>query len=598
MSVPFTGSLVLFAVLLWPLLVALVPLVPRWRAGALWVLPLAPLPALILALADGIATVTGAGTTAATSATSAPGTATLDGAQGAGVVHDLLLPNLVLGVELVPVPHAGLWLGMTAMVWAVAGWHAALTMKQGAQAGIFAGFWCLTLAGNLGVYLAGDVMTFYLAFAAVSLAAWFLVVHDRSRAALRAGRVYIALAITGEAALLTGLMIGAAGSEDLRIASVRDALGTDPLGPLALGLMIVAFGIKAGMLPLHIWLPVAHPAAPVPGSAVLSGAMVKAGLIGMLLFIPAASDWNTVLIGLGFAGAFGAALWGLTSRNPKAVLAYSTISQMGLLLVFVGAGSRGAGSEGVAFYALHHGLAKGALFLSVGLMMLAATAAQRRVVLGAAALMALSVAGLPLTGGALAKLAGKNALADGLADGLALAVTLSGITTTLVLGWFMLRLAEVRAKPGPAVRWPALLAGVGLLAALALALPWALWDSAVPLPGDYPLRRANIIDALWPVLAGLALLALLRRLPLPDLPPGDALHLLPGRAGMAAALTALQSGVRQGLMPKIPWPHKRAALRALLRCKRAEERLSRWPAIGPMLMGAALGLAALIALAP
>ncbi|MFN4130767.1 MAG: proton-conducting transporter membrane subunit, partial [Paracoccaceae bacterium] len=237
--------------------------------------------------------------------------------------------------------HVGKVLGMTALVWTIAGWQAALTMERGTRAGLFAAFWCLTLAGNLGVFLAADVISFYLAFGAVSLAAWVLVVHDRTPAALAAGRLYIRLAVLGEAALLLGLLIGAGGADDLRIASVSAALQDGPLGPLGIGLLIVGLGIKAGMVPLHIWLPVAHPAAPVPGSAVLSGAIVKAGLIGMILFVPSGADWGVLLIVLGLAGAFGAALWGLTQTNPKAILAYSTISQMGLLLALVGAGSGG-----------------------------------------------------------------------------------------------------------------------------------------------------------------------------------------------------------------------------------------------------------------
>lgn len=545
MTALYTGSLAPFAVLLWPLLIGLVPVVPPWRKHALMLLPLAPLPALGFAIA---------------------------GAPGA-----VVLPDLMLGVDLAAGPDTALLLGMTALVWVIAGWHAALTMARGANAGIFTGFWCLTLAGNLGVFLADDVITFYLAFAAVSLAAWFLVVHDRTQAALRAGRVYIVLAVLGEAALLTGLMIGAAAAEDLQIATVRAAFADAPLGPLGVGLLIAGFGIKAGMVPLHVWLPLAHPAAPVAGSAVLSGAIVKAGLIGMVLFVPEETNWRSVLIVLGLLGAFGAALWGLTQRNPKAVLAYSTISQMGLLLALVG-----AGSQGVAYFALHHGLAKGALFLSVGLMMLSTSPLQRRAVLGLAGLVALSVAGLPLTGGALAKLAGKV----GIGDTLAFALTLSSVFTTLILGWFLIRLAELRKSPGDAPPWRRLFAGILLLVAVALALPWGLWANEVALPGDYPIRPANLLEGFWPVLAGLVLLALLPRKALPNYPPGDLLALTRGWT------------IRQVL--QVPTAHKggryrkRSVLRLLLFCKLLERRLLHWPVAGAALFGAALLLAAAI----
>lgn len=547
MNALYSGSLLPFAVLLWPLLVGVVPIVARARAWALWLLPLAPLPALLFAMA---------------------------GAPGA-----VSLPNLVLGVELAATQDNAMFIGMTALIWIVAGWHAALTMARDAHTGVFASFWCLTLAGNLGVFLAADVVTFYVAFAAVSLAAWFLVVHDRTRAALAAGRLYITLAVVGEAALLIGLIIGARGAGDLSIEAVaRIGLIEAPLAPLAVGLLIIGLGIKAGMVPLHIWLPVAHPAAPVPGSAVLSGAIVKAGLIGMLMFVPPALGWQYLLIILGFAGAFGAALWGLTQRNPKAVLAYSTVSQMGLMLALVG-----AGSGGVTLYALHHGLAKAALFLSVGLMALSVGAAQRRVVLIVAGLLALSVAGLPLSGGALAKLAAK----DWLPGPVALAITLSGITTTLVLGWFMLRLWDVSTKADqPPAPWRRLSGGVVVLAVAAMVLPWLLWPGATTLPRDYALVVGNIIEGFWPIAIGLIALAVLSRVTLPTFETGS---------GGPSLRMRIRQRIPAISLPTPRWPlRKRAVLRALLRSQRIERRLLSWPGTGAVLMGAGVVLALLI----
>lgn len=545
MSTIYSGSLAPFAVLLWPLLIGLVPIVPRWRANALLLLPFAPLPALGFAMAG------------------APGS--------------VVIPDLMLGVQLGSGPDTSLLLGMTALVWTVAGFYAALFMARGSAAGVFASFWCLTLAGNLGVFLAADIITFYIAFAAVSLAAWLMVVHDRTKDALAAGRVYIALAVLGEAALLSGLMIGAAAAEDLQISTVRAAFADAPLGSLGVGLLIAGFGIKAGMVPLHLWLPLAHPAAPVAGSAVLSGAIVKAGLIGMVLLVPEETGWRSVLIVLGLLGAFGAAIWGLSQRNPKAVLAYSTVSQMGLLLVLAG-----AGSQGVAYAALHHGIAKAALFLCVGMMMLAASPAQRRAVLGLAGLVALSVAGLPLTGGALAKLAGKQ----GLSEMLALAVTLSSVTTTLVLGWFLIRLAQIPAKPQQISHWGGAFVAIVGLGVLALVLPWVLWSGIVDLPRDYVWRPPNMLEGLWPVLVGLGALAVIRRVKLPEYPPGDVLHLI----GNHKLRPVFQLPVgKQGVQYR-----KRATLRLLLMFKIAERWLLHWPVAGSTLMGVALAVTAMV----
>ncbi|MCC5993226.1 MAG: hypothetical protein JJT99_11970 [Rhodobacteraceae bacterium] len=552
MTTLYSGSLLPLAVLVWPLLLGLVPAIPRWRNRALLALPLAPLPALGYALA---------------------------GAPGA-----LFVPDLVLGVYLAPVPGAALFLGMTALVWIVAGMHAALTLPPGPQAGILTGFWCLTLAGNLGVFLAGDVVTFYLAFAAVSLAAWFLVVHERTPQALAAGKLYITLAVLGEAALLIGLMIGVAAAEDLQIASVRDALPDAPLGAFAIAALVAGFGIKAGMVPLHLWLPVAHPAAPVPGSAVLSGAIVKAGLIGMILFIPVASGWGSALIMAGLVGCFGAALWGLTQRNPKAVLAYSTVSQMGLMLALVG-----AGSGNVAYYALHHGLAKAGLFLCVGAVAAAGTARARLLSMGVAGIVALSVAGFPLSGGALVKLAGK----DGIASGLALGLTLSSISTTLVLGWFMLRLAQQDAKPDHQPVWPHLFAGTATLGALALVVPWALWGNVTGFQGSYPLWPEHVLAALWPIMLGLGAVLVVRGRALPSHPPGDVLALLELLWVREVQVLKDPSRLRQNATKG----HRRAALRFLLRSRRADKVLQSWPRAGFLLTAVALAFALLIGLA-
>ena len=488
------GPILPLAALAWPLLLGLLAALPSVRARALWLLPLAPLPALWVALA---------------------------GAQGVTEA-----PDLLLGVTLELTRIGALLLGMTAALWLAAGVYALGYMPRTHNPAILAGFWCLTLSGNLGVFLAADAVTFYVAFAAVSLAAYFLVVHERTARALRAGRLYIVLAVLGEACLLLAITIAAAAASSLMIADLRAALAQAPLGGLAAGLYIAGFGLKAGLMPLHVWLPLAHPAAPTPGSAVLSGAIVKAGIMGLILFLPAgAVGWAPVMLGLGLAGAFAAALIGLTQANAKAVLAYSTISQMGLVIAITAAGA----STQAAFYALHHGLAKGALFLSVGLIA-AAAGAWRMLTFALAGLAALSVAGLPLTGGALVKAAAKPAL-GGWAE---TAMTASALTTTLLLAWFLHVAArdEPKAAQPPAAMW----APVAALAFGALALPWWLWAGWAGLPGDYPLRLATLRDAAWPVAAGGALagLALWRGWRLPALPEGDLAPLLE-RAAAAAA---------------------------------------------------------------
>lgn len=473
------GPFLPLAALVWPLLLGVLASVPAVRPHALRLLPLAPLPALWLALG---------------------------GAEGMTIAPDLLL-GAALGVE----RPAALLLALTGALWFAAAIHAQGSMAGTRKPAVFTGFWCLTLAGNLGVFLAQDVVTFYVAFAAVSLSAYFLVVHDRTQAALRAGRVYAVLAILGEVCLLIGFVIGAGAADGLMIADIRAALPTAPMGGLATALLIAGFGIKAGIMPLHIWLPLAHPAAPTPASAVLSGAIVKAGIVGLMLFLPVATGAGPVLVILGFFTAFAGALAGLRVRAPKAILAYSTISQMGLVIALVGAATQLDGDMTLAaFYAFHHGLAKGALFLFVAVVA-ASTGRWRVAALVLAGLVALSTAGAPLSGGGLVKAAAKGGL-EPLAD---VALTASAVTSTLVLGWFLHRLAAMRAKGAPpgrvkSVRTLVLIAAPSLaLAIAALGLPWWLWSDWSGLPADYPFGFGSIWSALWPVGLGLGLVGVM-----------------------------------------------------------------------------------------
>jgi formate hydrogenlyase subunit 3/multisubunit Na+/H+ antiporter MnhD subunit len=201
-----------------------------------------------------------------------------------------------------------LLLGGAALLWSAAGLFARAQMGKGPAAKRFAAWWLLTQSGCLGVFIAGDLLSFYLAFAVVSLAAFGLVAHDGTPKARQAGGLYLLLAVVGEIALLLAfaLLHGRAGTESIAIADVAPVLRTTPGGPVIAALLILGFGLKMGLMPLHVWLPVAHPAAPAPGSAVLSGAIIKAGVIGLIRFLPfdgAPVADGALLAALGFATA-------------------------------------------------------------------------------------------------------------------------------------------------------------------------------------------------------------------------------------------------------------------------------------------------------
>jgi formate hydrogenlyase subunit 3/multisubunit Na+/H+ antiporter MnhD subunit len=334
----------------------------------------------------------------------------------------------------------------------------------------------------------------------------------------------------------------------------------------------VGFGLKIGLVPLHVWVPLAYAAAPIPAAAAVSGAVSKAGVIGLLRFLSvdaALPDWGAALAAAGLVSAFYGVAVGITQANPKTVLAYSSVSQMGfiatVLAMALAAGDGGTGVA-VAFYAGHHVLAKGALFLAVGVT---ATSDARRLwpVLLPAAVVALGFGGLPLTGGGLAKLAVKAPLGEGVVGLLA---TLAAAGSTLLMLHFVHRLSA-SAAADPQASAPLGLAAPWLALALtAVVIPWTLFLTAGIGTLADAVAPAALWTALWPVLLGGALAALLRRLGerLPRVPEGDvvALGAPLARAGAAAG----------------------AAL------ERAESVLRRWPVAGlsllmlTVLLGAAL----------
>ena len=270
-------------------------------------------------------------------------------------------------------PTGHLFLFFTAVLWFLAGIYAQAYLVNDPRQTRFFGFFLLSMSGNFGLIISQDVVSFYVFFALMSFASYGLVIHNGNAEALRAGRIYMILVVVGELVLFTAFIWQTSAVNSLLTENFSDVRPNR----MIVGLILVGFGIKAGALPVHVWLPLAHPAAPTPASAVLSGAMIKAGLLGWLRFLPighfAMPEWGTICIAAGLLAAYYAVAVGLTQRNPKAVLAYSSISQMGLMTAGVGLAVGWPSTvatviPAIGIYAIHHALAKGALFLGVGVV--------------------------------------------------------------------------------------------------------------------------------------------------------------------------------------------------------------------------------------
>ncbi len=438
---------------------------------------------------------------------------------GVAIVMDWPLLGLSLGVDTTSAPL----IFLTSIAWTLAGWQASQQVEKH-QAWFWSG-WLAALSGMSMLLLAGNLGSFYIGYAVLSLSAYLLVIHARSNEAWRAGRIYLGMALLGEASILAGVLIlagqlGNAGFDELLAAPA--VLIDSP----ARWFLMAGFAVKLGIIPLHIWLPLAHPVAPVPASAILSGVIVKAGLLGWLRMVPPlAADpliLGQIFLILGLVTAFGGVLLGLTQRRIKTVLAYSTISQMGLLLVafsvlFLAPDQRDAGTAMIGLLALHHGLNKAALFLACGNV-----PGQTRFRLVLFALPAINLAAAPLSTGYLAKNALKNSLDQTITwTWLDSILALTSLTTALLM-WKAFKLARAMHSSAPDRMHPAW----PVLVAAALLTPWWLAASNDLIQ---PLSGYALFASVWPLAAAAMIIYACSALPTRlrvDLPEGDLVVIL------------------------------------------------------------------------
>lgn len=474
-------------------------------------------------------------------------------------------PGLLLGLRLGLDDTGAVFLLFTSFLWAAAGAYANYYVKGEGQRRRFFFFHLLAMCGNFGVILAHDIAGFYMFFALLTFSAYALVIHDGTGAALRAGRVYMAMAVLGEALLAAGFFLAADAMGGLTdISAVKSAVSASAYRDAIIALIVSGFGIKAGLVVLHVWLPLAHPVAPAPASALLSGVMIKAGLLGWIRFLPlgeaALPGWGWLMIAAGLFGAFYGAVAGSLQEDKKTVLAYSSVSQMGVMAAALGLALvlPEAWPEvlaAVLVLAAHHAFAKGALFLSTGIPVPERGRGLERVLFYVGVLVpALALAGAPFTSGFIAKTALKESLSllparEGPAMGLML--LLSSVATSVIMARFIV--AAFRAEPsGSGARS----AGPGLVlpwAALVIAAPAAFlflsWGGLAAL--DFSI--GSIAASVFPVTAGFLAYAAsahaARRYDIRiSVPPGDLLALLipvldAGRSVFSAASHAISTGL-------------------------------------------------------
>jgi formate hydrogenlyase subunit 3/multisubunit Na+/H+ antiporter MnhD subunit len=268
---------------------------------------------------------------------------------------------------------------ITSFVWVVVVLYSLEYMKYEHKRNRFYLFLILSLGADLGVLFASDLLVLYLFFELLTLFSSVLVLHEESEEAIEAFKTYLYLGIAGGLSLLGGIILfyNVTGSLALRPA-LTELERAGWVRYLMAAMMMAGFGVKAGMFPLHVWLPKAHPAAPTPASALLSGIMVKVGIYGimrtLLLFSPFSTTGATIgrcLLWIGLITMLVGWVLALMQDHIKRLLAYSTISQIGYIVVGIGCmgllGAGGAlGMAGALYHVLNHAIYKSALFMIAG----------------------------------------------------------------------------------------------------------------------------------------------------------------------------------------------------------------------------------------
>lgn len=340
-----------------------------------------------------------------------------------------------LGIELFVDGLSVAMLLLTAVVGAAVGLYATAYFKDvaspadgaapgGRAARFFAPLWLLLHAAMNGLYLSADLFNLYVTVELLGLTAAALITLAVTTSAVMAGMRYLVISLVGSMLFLLGVALLYSAYGVLSLEGLAAAGPSGPLAAVALAVMTTGLAAKTALFPLHAWLPPAHASAPAPGSALLSGLVVKASFYVVLRL------WTGVygggpqggLLVLGLLGG-AAIVWGsllaLRQTSLKRLVAYSTVAQLGYLFVMLpllvpapGTWSMDAWHGGI-FQAVSHGVAKASMFLAAGTMSYAAgrdditsiadVASRLPVSLFAFALAGLTMAGLPPSGGFIGK---------------------------------------------------------------------------------------------------------------------------------------------------------------------------------------------------
>jgi hydrogenase-4 component B len=294
--------------------------------------------------------------------------------------------NLVGALTLRLEPLAGVFLVLLGLVAVAIAWFGP---RYHSPSGGTATYLCalqLALLASLTLLVAGDAVVFLVAWESMTLLSYLLILrHHQREGVARAAFWFVAIGETGFALLIAAFAILSWKTGTLDFGGIATRAGQIPDGwrSLIFVLALLGFGAKAGLVPLHVWLPMAHPAAPADGSAFLSGLVIKLGvfgiaLVGFDLLSPGHAWWGLLTMGLGALSAVLGNLYALMERDLKRFLAYSSIEHVGIIVTAIGAALTFAAYRQQAlsaflllaalYHVVNHGVCKTLLFLEAGVV--------------------------------------------------------------------------------------------------------------------------------------------------------------------------------------------------------------------------------------
>ena len=384
----------------------------------------------------------------------------------------------------------------------------------------------MLLVGMQGVILTGDLFNMFVFFEILSIATFVLVAHTGTADAHRASFDYLMVSSLGMALFLLGTFLVYQDVGSFAMADVRAATPAAGSRSLLLGVvsMSVGVGIKAALVPLHFWLPDAHGQAPHPVSAVLSGVMLKVSLLAFVRIqsLAAGAPPRAVMLWAGAAAALLGVVGALAQRDPKRLLGYHSVSQMGYIVAAWAVGSA-AGSAAALGHALSHGLFKATLFLTVGAAVhhgarnvgraSGLSAGARAALLPPFAVGALAICGVPPLNGFVSKGMIAEALKGEPAYWLLRVAAAGTFASLMKLSLLFLRDGRRSAEARPEPLRAAMVVPCWLLASLCVATGSVRCVRVDTVALSAPTLRWSwhaVLDALLPLPAGAALFALVR----------------------------------------------------------------------------------------